>query len=255
MNVWFYAGLGLKNFIKPIMYFALPLTLVITFFSFEISPWAVRNIKTARISSVLNINPQEFVRDQFIAMPDGKHTLFWATDGNIFIANNSTSANDVILTKHISRKQNESFKLDTGRLYHLNQQSSLFEKITFDSFELALPTNNKINISARGKKITDLDFSSNNDIAEFIWRLNLPIMTLVLLIAALYLSANSRSMSHQKNSSYFFTIILFFFSISQLNLTKDLMEEAKIPLLLGLLAPHCITLGATALIYHYLKKQ
>lgn len=252
IHVWHYAGLGLHHFIKPILYFAVPIALIVAFFSFEVSPWAVRSIKSARINSVLSINPENFARNQFIGIPGGEHVLFWNDNGNIFIANQSPTANNIIITKHLSQKNNQSFQLEKGNLYYHNQKDETFEKMTFNSFELGLPTSDEIIISARGKKITDLDLSLNKDIAELIWRINLPLMTLILLVSALYLSVNIQQ--RPKNSSYFFALILFFFSISQLDLTKDLMEVNKIPVLFGLIAPHCMTLAAVFLIYRYLKR-
>lgn len=250
MTAWFFAGLNRRHLLKPIFLFALPITAFVALFSFEISPWAVRSLHLAQVSKVFTIDPQNFPRDQFFSLPGRQYTLFWQEEGDVFIIDNTTEE-QVILSDTIGKQDDEGYiLLKNGHIFSHNQADNTLEKLNFQVFKLTLPQNEQIIIADRGKPFSAITLGSAG--AELIWRINLPIMTLLLILSAMYLSVNIKR--KPKSTSFFIALILFNFYATLIKLCKDWMESGVLTATLGILLPPIIFIASVFMAHHHLKK-
>lgn len=209
MMIWFSSGLGLTSFIRPILFFSLPIILLIGFLSLYLSPWATQKSEEYKVGlknrdELATISPGSFKESK------SKDRVFYVEGfgdlgskvKNVFVQSEQNGKLGIIVSNEGSRvstnTDDEYIVLKKGKRYEVNHKNNYFTEIKFSDYgflvEKKLPPIIDVNqVEAMPTPLLLLT-KGNREIAEFVWRVSLPISGIVLIILAIPLSfINPRS--------------------------------------------------------------
>jgi len=210
MMIWFSSGLGLTSFIRPILFFSLPIILLISFLSLYLSPWATQKSEEYKAGlknrdELATISPGSFKESK------SKDRVFYVEGfgdlgskvKNVFVQSEQNGKLGIIVSNEGSRvststDKDEYIVLKKGKRYEVNHENNNFTEIKFDDYgflvERKLPPIIDVNQVEAMPTALLLLTNGNREIAEFVWRVSLPISGIVLIILAIPLSfINPRS--------------------------------------------------------------
>ena len=210
MMIWFSSGLGLTSFIRPILFFSLPIILLIGFLSLYLSPWASQKSEEYKAGlknrdELATISPGSFKESK------SKDRVFYVEGfgdlgskvKNVFVQSEQNGKLGIIVSNEGSRvststEKDEYIVLKKGKRYEVNHENNNFTEIKFDDYgflvERKLPPIIDVNQVEAMPTALLLLTNGNREIAEFVWRVSLPISGIVLIILAIPLSfINPRS--------------------------------------------------------------
>jgi len=209
MMIWFSSGLGLTSFIRPILFFSLPIILLIGFLSLYLSPWATQKSEEYKAGlknrdELATISPGSFKESK------SKDRVFYVEGfgdlgskvKNVFVQSEQNGKLGIIVSNEGSRvstnTDDEYIVLKKGKRYEVNHENNHFTEIKFSDYgflvEKKLPPIIDVNQVEAMPTLLLLLTKGNREIAEFIWRVSLPISGIVLIILAIPLSfINPRS--------------------------------------------------------------
>ena len=210
MMIWFSSGLGLTSFIRPILFFSLPIILLISFLSLYLSPWATQKSEEYKAGlknrdELATISPGSFKESK------SKDRVFYIEGfgdlgskvKNVFVQSEQNGKLGIIVSNEGSRvststDKDEYIVLKKGKRYEVNHENNNFTEIKFDDYgflvERKLPPIIDVNQVEAMPTALLLLTNGNREIAEFVWRVSLPISGIVLIILAIPLSfINPRS--------------------------------------------------------------
>ena len=209
MMIWFSSGLGLTSFIRPILFFSLPIILLIGFLSLYLSPWATQKSEEYKAGlknrdELATISPGSFKESK------SKDRVFYVEGfgdlgskvKNVFVQSEQNGKLGIIVSNQGSRvstnTDDEYIVLKKGKRYEVNHENNHFTEIKFSDYgfmvEKKLPPIIDVNQVEAMPTILLLLTKGNREIAEFVWRVSLPISGTVLIILAIPLSfINPRS--------------------------------------------------------------
>ena len=209
MMIWFSSGLGLTSFIRPILFFSLPIILLIGFLSLYLSPWATQKSEEYKAGlknrdELATISPGSFKESK------SKDRVFYVEGfgdlgskvKNVFVQSEQNGKLGIIVSNEGSRvstnTDDEYIVLKKGKRYEVNHENNHFTEIKFSDYgflvEKKLPPIIDVNQVEAMPTLLLLMTKRNREIAEFVWRVSLPISGIVLIILAIPLSfINPRS--------------------------------------------------------------
>ena len=209
MMIWFSSGLGLTSFIRPILFFSLPIIFLIGFLSLYLSPWATQKSEEYKAGlknrdELATISPGSFKESK------SKDRVFYVEGfgdlgskvKNVFVQSEQNGKLGIIVSNEGSRvstnTDDEYIVLKKGKRYEVNHENNHFTEIKFSDYgflvEKKLPPIIDVNQVEAMPTLLLLLTKGNREIAEFVWRVPLPISGIVLIILAIPLSfINPRS--------------------------------------------------------------
>ena len=209
MMIWFSSGLGLTSFIRPILFFSLPIILLIGFLSLYLSPWATQKSEEYKAGlknrdELATISPGSFKESK------SKDRVFYVEGfgdlgskvKNVFVQSEQNGKLGIIVSNEGSRvstnTDDEYIVLKKGKRYEVNHENNHFTEIKFSDYgflvEKKLPPIIDVNQVEAMPTLLLLLTKGNRELAEFVWRVSLPISGIVLIILAIPLSfINPRS--------------------------------------------------------------
>ena len=200
MAVWFASGVSLTQWIKPVLRFGWPLIVLTSALSFTVTPWADRQSAEFRErfekrNDISRVSPGSFQESS-----SGNRVFF--VEGvagdlmslkNVFVQSRSRDVTAVVLSKGGTIETEPSgdkfLVLDDGLRYETrgvkpDMQITHFERykvlVSADSHEV------QGDRSAKARPLLDLIKNPTNiNLAELLWRVGLPFMSLILLLLAI----------------------------------------------------------------------
>ena len=261
MSVWLSCGLALKQWIRPVMQFAVPFAILIAVMQLWVMPWA--ELRSREYAEILKqkqelslVEAGEFNnlgkrngRVYFVETFDTESGIM----KNLFLREQDKNGNDnIVFAKegNFSLTENKrTLELRDGYRYSGTPGKADYNRVSFQHLSLIISTTPKLNTTERHRHaVPTLELISSDKPelqAELMWRISLPLTVLVLSLLAVPLSySNIRS-----GNSYHVLLAVVFFLIYQngLTLLRDAVEDGKIPFWLGLLPMH-ILMTACALL-------
>jgi lipopolysaccharide export system permease protein len=210
MMIWFSSGLGLTSFIRPILFFSLPIILLIGFLSLYLSPWATQKSEEYK-AGLKNRDELATISPGLFKESKSKDRVFYVEGfgdlgskvKNVFVQSEQNGKLGIIVSNEGSRvststDKDEYIVLKKGKRYEVNHENNNFTEIKFDDYgflvERKLPPIIDVNQVEAMPTALLLLTNGNREIAEFVWRVSLPISGIVLIILAIPLSfINPRS--------------------------------------------------------------
>ncbi|MCO5760728.1 MAG: LPS export ABC transporter permease LptF [Chromatiaceae bacterium] len=201
MVIWSSAGLGPRDWIRGVLHFAVPVTLLIAFMSLILIPWAAQEraeyeqTLSAR-EDVAALTPGVFFespRENRVFFLEGldEETL---TARNLFIEAEQHGRPGIVVAQegHVSEAEGIRYLvLDRGRRYEGMPGSADYRVVEFERYSFRLEPTQMGALKERPKQLPTLDLlrdPSPDNQAEMLWRVGHPLSALVLALLAIPLS-------------------------------------------------------------------
>lgn len=262
MAVWLSSGLGLKQWVKPVLGFALPLAVLVAVMQLAVIPWA--ELRSREYAELLKQQQSlSFVQSGTFAEL-GKNSgrvyfvdTFDVENGqmkNLFLRETDKNGRDSVVFAKSGQfdlsNNRRTLMLSQGYRYSGLAGQGDFDEVSFEKLDLIISTVPKlINPIEHRRTIPTLQLLHSDNPqyqAELMWRISLPLTVLVLSFLAIPLSYfNPRT-----GQSYHVLWAVGFFLLYQngLTLLRDAVEEGKISFWLGFLPMHVLMVGCAIIL-------
>lgn len=263
MVVWFCAGIGLTRWMRPVLWYAVPIVLVIALLSLVLSPWALKKADDykSRLESrdeVATITPGIFResgqsdRVYFVERVDAETGQI----GNIFVR----SVQNGQLGTMVARKGFQEIRsngdrflvLLNGTRYEGTPGQLDYRIVEFERYAMRidgaaakpqLPNVRTLTTQALWRNPTTWNLS------ELEWRLGLPISAAVLSLLAIVLSyVNPRA---GRSLNMVLAMVLYMLYSNMISVTNAWVGQGKLSPGIGLWGIHALMLLITALLFYW----
>jgi lipopolysaccharide export system permease protein len=262
MVIWFTAGLSLTQWMRPVLTFAIPFSLVILLLTVTLNPWAqtkkyeyrqdlrsrsessmiapglfIESNAGQRVYYVESINPLTgIVRNVFMqSRIDGQLGLVVAREGNY---SELPDGSRYLVFKEGRRYEGIPGQLDY-RIVHFERYWMRLDPIAVRVKETGI----------RQAPISELiDDTSKPARAELLWRFGVPFMAAVLAVMAIPLSfVNTRA---RRSYGLLVALLLYFVYNNLLSLSQAWVAQGKLNPWVGMLSSHVIMLFAVYALFY-----
>ncbi|MHB0917074.1 MAG: LPS export ABC transporter permease LptF [Thiobacillus sp.] len=266
MVIWFNAGLSLMQWMRPVLTFAVPFSLVILLLTLVLNPWVQtkrseysQELKSRsesalvapglfaesgagqRVFYVESLNPLTgIVRNVFMrSMIDGQLGLVAAREGD------HTQLPDG--SRYLVFKDGHRYEGTPGQLdYRIVQ----FERYWMRLDPVAAERQVNIRQMSLGELLTDTTPPAR---AELLWRVGVPISALILAVMAIPLSfVNTRA---RRSYGLVVALLLYFVYNNLLSLSQAWVAQDKLNPWIGMGASHLLMLSAVVILFYRRSRQ
>ena len=262
MAVWFSSGLGITNWIKPIVAFASPVILVILALSLMVMPWATQRgedyqQQLKNRDELSSISPGVFKESNSgdrIYFVESFDSLGYVVK-NIFVKSTQHQKTGVIVASIGSRKKETNgdnfLVMEKGRRYQGEANSAEVSTTEFGSYAIRVMTKeatpdpySKQSISTQQLLLTN----NASDKAEIQWRLAIPISALVLVLLAVPLSFVDPRAGRSLN--IIFALLIYIIYNNMLNIFQAWVAQGRLDARIGLWPVHVFFLMLGIYLYY-----
>ncbi len=262
MVVWFSAGIGLTRWIRPVLWYALPVVLVVALLSLVLSPWALRKSNEYRNKlnsrdEVSAVTPGTFHespqmdRVYFVENADVKSGLI----GRVFVRSIQNGALGTMVASHgmqqIMPNGDRFLVLLNGTRYEGTPGQRDYRIVDFKRYAL------RIDSVAAKQELPDVRalptpilwrHPTTWNLSELEWRLGLPISAAVLSLMAITLSyVNPRA---GRSFNLVLALVLYMIYSNMISVTNAWVGQGKMSPGVGLWGIHALMLVVTALLFY-----
>jgi lipopolysaccharide export system permease protein len=262
MVIWFSAGLGLNKWIKPILNFAIPVTIIITLLSLIVMPWATKkgeDYKTQLKSrdELSSISPgvfKESRKGDRIYFVESFDQLGYRVK-NIFVQSTQHQKTGIIVSAFGNRQKEANgdnfLIMEKGRRYESQPNSAEVSTTEFERYAIRIETKETTPepSSTQSKSSTTLlseNTPSSN--AELQWRLAIPISAVILVLLAIPLSFVDPRAGRSLNMM--FAILIFIIYNNILSIFQAWISQGRVSGLVGLWPVHGFFLLLTFYLFY-----
>lgn len=268
MVVWFASGLSLTDWIKPVLRFGLPITVLTAVLSLAATPWANRQSAEFRErfekrSDVAKVSPGKF---QESASAD---RVFFvegiAGDAmrvkNIFVNTMRDGRASVVVAKEgtteYDRHGDKFLVMQNGRRYDGVPTQPDFQMMEFDRYGILVSRQSEALVgdkSARALSTPALLRDPNHfNMGELLWRIALPLMALLLMLLAIPLGfVNPRG---GRSANLLIALLLFVVYSNMASVMQAAVVQGRLPFMSGWWPIHAVAALAVAFLFSWRIKM
>lgn len=263
MVVWFSCGMGLDQWIRPVLVFAAPLVFAIALLSLGLSPWAVTTSEELRRQmdsrdDVSAISPGVFresrqaERVYFVEEVSGTANLV----ANVFVSSIQNEKQGVMVAsrgfQQIAENGDHFLVLQNGRRYEGEPGSADYKIYEFERYAMRIETKESRAPRAPTTKsaptINLLRDPVPANLAELSWRLGLPASALILSLLAIPLSfVNPRA---GRSMNLVLALLIYMAYNNLLSITQASIAQSRISFVVGVLGVHAAMLVILAALFY-----
>lgn len=268
MVIWFSSGIGLTNWIRPVLMFAAPIIILVTFLSLFVTPWATGKSadyheQLQRQDELASITPGVFKESKnadrvyFIESFD---KLGYEVK-NIFIQSMQHQKLGVIVASKGHREtmpnRDNFLIMEKGRRYEGTPGTAEFSSTTFERYAIRLESKEAkekppIAIQAIPSALLLKDRNATND-AEIQGRIATPISALILVLLAIPLSfVDPRS---GRSGNMMMAVLIFIIYNNLISIAQAWIGQGRTAGLLGLWPVHALFLALTIYLFYRRASQ
>jgi lipopolysaccharide export system permease protein len=250
MPIWFSAGLPLTAWVRPVLAFGVPIALVTALLSLVLTPWALtqseeyQRLLRSR-DDVSRLTPGNFMETRnanqvfFVDKSSGATN----TVNNVFVQFNQHGRFGVVVAEkgfpQTAPNGDRFLVLLNGRRYEGTPSALDFQITDFERWMIRLDSQSvaagEVPVKALGT-FALLFEPTPERLAEFHWRIALPMVAMVLSLIAIPLSfVNPRSGT---SWNLILAILIFFLYYNLLGIFQAWTASARIPAWIGLTPVH-----------------
>ncbi len=200
MVVWFASGLSLTEWVAPVLRFGAPWIFLTALLSFVVTPWASQQSsefkeRYDKRSDIAKVSPGKFQESS------SSNRIFFVEEvagdmskvQNIFINTIHDGRTSIVVAKEgvieIDKFGDKFLVMSKGRRYDGLPTAPDFQMMQFEKYGVLVSSQNGVLVgdnSAKSMPLTELlkDMDATKK-AELLWRISLPIMCALLLLAAI----------------------------------------------------------------------
>ena len=263
MVVWFSSGVGLTRWIRPVLGYALPVTLVIALLSLVLSPWA--------LSKADEFKRRLDSRDDVSAATPGAFReskqadrVFFLEDvdvekkrvGNIFVQSVQNGREGTMVAKEGYQETAENgdrfLVMLNGTRYEGIPGQADFRIVEFQRYAMRIEPVELRQERPNLKAFTTLyllQHPTSWNIAELEWRIGLPLSALVLALLAIPLSyVNPRA---GRSINLITAIVIYMFYNNMISVTNSWVGRGKLTPASGLWGIHLAMFAVMLILFYH----
>lgn len=262
MIIWLNSGLSLLNWIRPVLSFALPITLVIVLLTAVLIPWSLSKKSEYRQELKSRSETAAIAPGMFAESQGGKRVYFVeslnplsGTVGNVFMQTLENGVLGLVVSregKHVEQNDGSRYLvLSAGRRYEGTPGRLDYRIVNFSRYWMRLDPEA---VQAGEKTIKQARLSTlfrqggAEAHGELLWRFGLPLSALILSMTAIPLSfVNSRA---RRSYGLLIALLLYFSYNNLLSVSQAWVTQGKLGFVPGMLALHVLMLAATGLLFY-----
>ena len=263
MVVWFSSGLGLGQWVRPVLTAAAPVALVVAALSLGLSPWSLR--QSAAYQRQLDskddlsiISPGVFRESRqadrvfFVENLSGNDTEI----NNVFVQSTQSGRQGVMVARRgiqqIMANGDKFLVLEHGRRYEGTPGTSDYKFVDFDRYSLRVQPYEAKEEKPSPKSLATpklLKEPTRPNMAEFHWRIAQPISVLVLALAAIPMSfANPRG---GRSINLIVAVLVYIIYNNLLSIFQAWIDQGKVSTTVGLWPVHLGMLLLMGLMFYH----
>ncbi len=262
MVVWFTSGQGLNSWIRPVLIYAAPVTVLIATLSVFLSPWAVSKAEVYRQQletqdDISAISPGVFKESRnaervyFVE----KLAVNLATVANIFLHSDENGEIGTTVAKRgyqeTAANGDRFLVMLNGRRYIGLPGSAEFRIIEFEKYSVRIEANEvKDTLPSVQALPTSTLISDGSPLAraELIWRAGLPLSALVLSLLAIPMSfVNPRA---GRSLNLMLAALLYMVYTNLLSIFQAWVTQQKVGVFVGMWGVHVVMLAVVAMMFY-----
>ena len=263
MIVWFSCGMGLTEWIRPVLAFSAPVILLIGILSLALSPWAVTTSQELRrqidsrddvsaISPGIFRESRQAERVYFVEEVSGSANMV----ANVFVSSTQHGKQGVMIASRGFQETAENgdrfLVLLNGRRYEGEPGSADYKIYQFERYAVRVET-----LEARApraptaKAATTIELLRDPvpvNLAELSWRIGLPASALILSLLATPLSfVNPRA---GRSMNLLLALLIYMAYNNLLSITQASIAQSRISFPVGVLGVHAAMLVILAVLFY-----
>src|SRR5919206_1628888 len=250
MVIWFSSGLPLTAWLKPVMLFAVPLIAVIAALSLFISPWAAQMAgqyasKLETRDDVSRVTPGVFgetankERVFFVESVSGESNQVQ----NVFLSSTHQGKGGVSMSRsgktETAANGDRFIVLEQGRRYEGSPGDEQYRVTEFDKYAARIETREGAEPERNQKNLSTwalLSNPTNLNLAELIWRIGIPVASLVLVLLAIPMSfVNPRA---GRSANLLFALLTYMVYSNLLSVSQARVAQGRLDFSLGIWLVH-----------------
>jgi lipopolysaccharide export system permease protein len=263
MVVWFTSGIGLTRWMRPVLGYAIPVTLLIALLSLVLSPWALSKADEfkRRLDSrddVSAATPGAFRESKqadrvfFLEEVDAVNKRV----GNIFVQSKQNGKEGTMVAKdglqETASNGDRFLVMLNGTRYEGIPGQADFKIVEFERYAMRIEPAELRQELPNLKSLSTIYLLRNPtswNLSELEWRIGLPLSALVLALLAIPLSyVNPRA---GRSLNLIAAMVIYMFYNNMISVTNSWVGRGKISATAGLLSIHLLMFVITlALFYH-----
>ncbi|HCE09503.1 MAG TPA: LPS export ABC transporter permease LptF [Oxalobacteraceae bacterium] len=246
MVVWFASGLSLMRWIKPVLMFGMPIVLLTGLLSFVVTPWANRQSAEFRErfeqrEDIAKVSPGKFQESSsaermfFVEGVSGDATKV----KNVFVSTVKDGRVSLVVaqegTTEVDARGDKFLTMSKGRRYDGVPNQSDFQMMLFERYRVLVSSQSRAVVgdkSSQSLSTRDLlaDRSKFN-MGELLWRISLPLMSLLLLLLAIPLGfVNPRG---GRSANLLIALLLVMTYLNLVNVLQAAVVQGRLSLMVA----------------------
>ncbi len=262
MVVWFCSGIGLTRWIRPVLWYAVPVVCLIALLSLLLSPWALRKAdefksKLESRDDVMAATPGMFRESKqadrvyFVDNVDvGSNRV-----GNIFVQSEQNGKLGTMVARQglqETRTNGDRFLvLLNGTRYEGTPGQRDYRIVEFERYAIRIDTAPVKQAEPQLRTMSTLELWNNPttwNLSELEWRVGLPISATILALLAIPLSyVNPRA---GRSLNLILAIVLYMLYNNMISVTNAWVAQGKLLPGIGLWGIHAVMLTLTAFMFY-----
>lgn len=262
MVVWFCSGIGLTRWIRPVLWYALPVVGLIALLSLLVSPWSLRKAdefktKLQSRDDVTAATPGLFRESKqsdrvyFVDNVDSGSNRV----GNIFVQSEQNGKLGTMVAKHGLQETfpngDRFLVLINGTRYEGTPGQRDYRIVEFERYAMRIDAAPVKQAVPEVRTMTTMALLRNLtpwNISELEWRIGLPISAAILALLAIPLGyVNPRA---GRSLNLIMAIVLYMLYNNMISVTNTWVGQGKLSPGAGLWAIHAVMLSLTILMFY-----
>lgn len=262
MVIWFGAGLSLTQWMRPVLIFAVPFTLVILFLSLVLNPWA-QTKKSEYRQDLRSRSESSLIAPGLFAESSAGQRVYYVESlnpltgivRNVFMQSRIDGQLGLVVARegrHTEMPDGSRYLVfKEGRRYEGTPGQLDYRIVQFERYWMRL---DPIAVGGRETGVRQASFfyliddASPQARAELLWRLGVPLSALVLAVMAIPLSfVNTRA---RRSYSLIVALLLYFVYNNLLSFMQAWVAQGKLNPWVGMLSPHLLMLLAVLVLFY-----
>jgi len=260
MVVWFASGLSLKDWIRPVLTVAIPVTVLVALLTMLASPWAYRQIEEYRQRFEQRSDISRVAAGQFVETEAGARVFFaqqpdeqTAQLGRVTVRLLQPDWLSVITAENArieTQPNGDRFLvLSSGHRYDLQPGTPEFRMVDFDAYGVRLENRNQAatpqalrehaeNVIKARPTLQLLQDDNDNARAQIMWRLALPLAAVNLALLAIPLGAVNPRLG--RSGDVLIAALVGLLYMNLINLSRGWIHNARLDFWLGVWLVHAV---------------
>ncbi|MCQ8896925.1 LPS export ABC transporter permease LptF [Limnobacter humi] len=254
MTAWFASGLSLHSLIRPVIRFAIPLTVLALACSVWLTPWAKAELDAAKDRFAKRSDVSKVSAGQFRESGDANRVFFVERQSeltkqveNVFVVD-AKGENRTIVSASRGKVEIDAdgqpyLVLSEGRRFALDGTGKRFTSTEFETYGVAIDNtlgaapSYQLQHRRVDYLIADTSLPAR---AELLWRISLPLSALVLGLLAIPLAfVNPRG---GQSLNQVFALLIYLTYSNVVSVTQSMVSKGKLDFWLALALPHLAVL-------------